>query len=180
MIGELIPFWNSNKKRLEQYFATTPQVCYHNYKDIVIKLFELVINSSAHKENGFFNTDKMVMQERGERYEGVLFFLIPLSRKGDYINVQLLTSVAYGSSTYSDTILGIHDLDEGLPTPEQVKQYMTLALHFIQKMEWLIREACPKCGGNRFTGYRANRIESHATILDVMMCHDCNYILEDL
>ena len=41
----------------------------------------------------------------------------------------------YGSCSGCDTLLGINEYEDGLPNEEQVKDYMTLCLHLIQKLK---------------------------------------------
>ena len=59
MIKEFAEAWNENKNKLEDYFRNTKQVEYEDYKDIVEKLFEIVINPYV-KELDFLN----ILQER--------------------------------------------------------------------------------------------------------------------
>ena len=44
MIKEFAEAWNENKNKLEDYFRNTKQREYDEYKDIVEKLFKIVIN----------------------------------------------------------------------------------------------------------------------------------------
>lgn len=44
MIKEFVEAWDKNKDKLEDYFRNTKQREYDKYKDIVEKLFRIVIN----------------------------------------------------------------------------------------------------------------------------------------
>ena len=44
MIKEFVEAWNENRDKLEDYFRNTKQREYDEYKDIVEKLFKIVIN----------------------------------------------------------------------------------------------------------------------------------------
>ena len=46
----------------------------------------------------------------------------------------LITHTYYGSCSGCDTLQGINSYSCELPTEEQVKDYMTLALHLVQRM----------------------------------------------
>ena len=44
MIKEFVDAWDANKDKLEEYFRTTRQEEYNNYRTIVYQLFKKVIN----------------------------------------------------------------------------------------------------------------------------------------
>jgi hypothetical protein len=68
-------------------------------------------------------------------YQGTLLFLIPEDtyQPDNYYYVK----VEYGSCSGCDTLESIRDYDSDTPNDEQVKDYMTLCLHIIQKFKKL-------------------------------------------
>jgi hypothetical protein len=138
MIEVIVKQWDANKHKLEEYFATTNQEEYSDYKTIVVKLFELVI---AEIENEYFGTDefdisKMTVIDDGN-YQGTTIYIIPKDTYQPRISEYVITDNYYGSCSGCDTLLAISEYSYGLPNKEQVKEYMTIALHLVQKLSWL-------------------------------------------
>jgi len=135
MIQELIKQWEENKHKLEEYFRTTNQEEYSSsYKQIVVKIFELCL-PLADGYNGF-DLDKMTIIDDGN-YQGTQIFIIPIDTYQPGLDDYVMTNTYYGSCSGCDTLQGISSYDYGLPTDLQVKEYMTLALHLVQKLKWL-------------------------------------------
>jgi hypothetical protein len=134
MIQELITQWEENKHKLEEYFKTTKQEEYSSYKQIVIKVFELCLPKAD--EYSGFDLSKMTVIDDGD-YQGTQIFIIPKDviqpTSGDYV----MTNTYYGSCSGCDTLKRICSYEYDLPTDEEVKKYMTLALHLVQKFKWL-------------------------------------------
>jgi hypothetical protein len=134
MIQELITQWEENKHKLEEYFKTTKQKEYSSYKQIVIKVFELCLPKAD--EYSGFDLSKMTVIDDGD-YQGTQIFIIPKDviqpTSGDYV----MTNTYYGSCSGCDTLQRICGCEDDLPTDEQLKGYMTLALHLVQKLKWL-------------------------------------------
>lgn len=135
MIKEIIEKWEANKHKLEEYFRTTNQDEYGSYQEILKKIFELVINDEDEDWDNF-DIDKMVVIDHGD-YQGSLIFIIPLDTYQPSPDEYIVTNTYYGSCSGCDTLLSIDDTFGELPTEEQVSQYMTLALHLVQRMKWL-------------------------------------------
>lgn len=135
MIAEIIQKWEENKLKLEEYFKTTKQEEYTDYKTIVQKIFELIINTS---EDSYKNFDigKMTVIDDGN-YQGTQIFIIPKDTYQPCVGDYVMTNTYYGSCSGCDTLQGICSYEDDLPTDEQVKEYMTLALHLVQKLKWL-------------------------------------------
>jgi len=138
MIPEIIEKWELNKKLLENYFFTTPQSEYGDYKDIVKVLFKIVLVGTPNKWNGFdnYDTEKITVVDDGD-YQGTQIFLIPKETYQPNVEDYIITNTYYGSCSGCDTLQGISNYDDGLPNEEQVSEYMTLALHLVQKMKYL-------------------------------------------
>ena len=134
MIQELVSQWEENKYKLEEYFKNTKQEEYSSYKQIVTKLFELCLPKSD-KYNKF-DLSAMTVIDDGD-YQGTQIFIIPKDTYQPSVSDYVITNTYYGSCSGCDTLLSISCYDEGLPTEDQVKEYMTIALHLVQKLKWL-------------------------------------------
>ena len=134
MISSIIEQWENNKSKLENYFRTTDQYEYCGYKQIVEKLFELCITNAD--EHYGFNIERMTVIDDGD-YQGTKLFIIPKDTYQPSVDDYITTHTYYGSCSGCDTLQSICGYDYGLPTEEQVKLYMTLALHLVQKLKWL-------------------------------------------
>lgn len=132
MIKEIIERWEKNKHKLEIYFKETSQSEYSVYEKIVKKLFELVINDAKTS----YNTDQITLIDDGD-YQGTLIFIIPKNTYQPSVDDYLMTSVSYGSCSGCDTLQAINNYSSECPDEEQVKDYMSLALHLIQNMKKL-------------------------------------------
>jgi len=129
MIPEIIKQWEENKHKLEEYFRTTKQEEYSNYKDIVKALFYCCI--------GEFNVDKMTVIDDGD-YQGTQIFIIPKGCYQPSVDDYIVTDTYYGSCSGCDTLQAICSYEyEELPSESQVKDYMTLALHLVQRLHRL-------------------------------------------
>ena len=133
MIQEIIKKWEENKYKLEEYFSTTKQEKFASYEAIVQQIFELVINSDEDSYERF-NVNKMTVIDDGY-YQGTQIFIIPKDTYQPNIDDYLITHTYYGSCSGCDVIEGIRNYSSGLPTEQQVKEYMILALHLVQKMK---------------------------------------------
>ena len=137
MITELVKQWEENKYKLEEYFKTTKQDEYDSYETIVKKVFELCI-PEANTYSGW-NLDRMTVVDDGD-HQGTQIFIIPKDTYQPKIEDYVMTDTYYGSCSGCDTIYGISVYESDLPTDEQVKEYMTLALHLVQKIKRLVTE----------------------------------------
>ena len=133
MIQEIIKRWDKNKYKLEEYFSTTKQEKYCSYEAIIQQIFELVINSDEDSYERF-NINKMTVIDDGY-YQGTQIFIIPKDTYQPNIDDYLITHTYYGSCSGCDVLEGIRNYSSGLPTEQQVKEYMILALHLVQKMK---------------------------------------------
>lgn len=135
MIKEFVERWDKYKGDLEKYFRNTRQEEYSDYKDIVKALFKEVINKE--EIDGYeFDLDKMTIIDDGD-YQGTQIFIIPLDTYQPSVEEYVITNTYYGSCSGCDTLLAISCCDDGIPNEKQVKDYMELALHLLQKCKWL-------------------------------------------
>lgn len=132
MIPEVIQQWEANKHKLEEYFRTAKQSEYANsYKTILQKIIELVITGPSDWSK--YDVSKITEVDDGD-YQGTLIFLIPTDVYQPGIGDYLVTHTYYGSCSGCDTLQSICMYSDGIANEEQVKEYMTLALHLVQKM----------------------------------------------
>lgn len=135
MIKEFVERWDKYKGDLEKYFRNTRQEKYSDYEDIVKALFKEVINKE--EIDGYeFDLDKMTIIDDGD-YQGTRIFIIPLDTYQPSVEEYVITNTYYGSCSGCDTLLAISSYVGGIPDEEQVKDYIELALHLLQKCRWL-------------------------------------------
>ena len=139
MIKEFVEKWDKYKENLENYFRNTRQEEYQDYKDIVKALFENVINKDETDSWNKFNLKEMTLIDDGD-YQGTQIFIIPLDVYQPNTSNYVVINTYYGSCSGCDTLMAIQDYEVGLPNEEQIKDYMELALHLLQKCKWLEEE----------------------------------------
>lgn len=138
MIPFIIEQWEQNKHHLKQHFNTNPCNSY-DYRDIVKLLFEhCILKATTWSDSIGFDIENMTVIDDGS-FQGTTIYIIPkdtiISELSDYI----ITHNYYGSCSGCDTLLAINSetLDGEIPKEQQVIEYMTVALHLVQKMKWL-------------------------------------------
>lgn len=134
MIKEVVEQWDKNKHKIEEYFKTTRQEEYCSYEKIVIKLFELCINKASDYNKWDYSSITVI--DDGD-YQGTQMFIIPSNVYQPSIDDYLITHTYYGSCSGCDTLESIRNYSDDLPTEHQLKEYMTLALHLVQKIRRL-------------------------------------------
>ena len=140
MVKEFVKQWDENKYKLEEYFKNTRMEEYRDYEDIVVKIFELCITSTVKAyDHGGFNLDNITVIDDGD-YQGTQIYIIPIDTYQPSVSDYVMTHNYYGSCSGCDTLQSIHEYEDGLPSDEQVKELMTLALHLVQKLKWLVDE----------------------------------------
>ena len=138
----IIDRWDKNKKLLEKYFKETPQGNYSSYENIVKAIIDKVINPQEDEEETILTkkfSNNITVIDDGD-YQGCQLFIIAQKIYQPSPTDYLITNTYYGSCSGCDTLIGIQNFEEGLPTEEQVSQYMTLSLHLIQKMKFIYSE----------------------------------------
>jgi hypothetical protein len=135
MIQEIVIQWEENKVKLEEYFRTTKQEEYSkSYKQILTKVFELCIQKAD--EYSGFDVSKMTVIDDGD-YQGTEIFIIPKDTYQPSVGDYVITNTDYGSCSGCDTLQRICSYEDDIPTEDQVKEYMTLSLHLVQKLKWM-------------------------------------------
>ena len=133
MNKDFVTSWDKNKKGLENYFQNTNQSEYKSYEALVKIVVNNIINPDL-DEYDSFDTERIHTIDDGD-YQGTQVFIMP---KNEYQpSIYLVTMQHYGSCSWCDTLQGIHNYDDELPTKDQIKCYMSLSLHLIQQMKIL-------------------------------------------
>lgn len=132
MIKQFVEAWGKNKGELKEYFKTTPQREYGSYEDLVRLLFEIVINPYLGDYRQFKTSDIEVIDD-GD-YQGTQIFILHRDTYQPSVNEYVYTHTYYGSCSGCDTLQSIQSWDfNKIPDEEQVKDYMELCLHLLQK-----------------------------------------------
>lgn len=130
MVKNFANSWYKNKDKLEKYFKTHKQSKYMSYRDLVKLIFDIIINPELNCEE--YDTDNIMVLDDGD-YQGTQIFILHRKTYQPSIEDYVYTNVSYGSCSYCDTLLSISEYDYGLPNKNQVKDYMTLCLHLLQR-----------------------------------------------
>lgn len=136
MIQEFLNAWEKRKSDLENYFRKTPQGQYDSYETLVKLIFQFVINAETAEQFGRKEYDINLLHVIDDGYfQGTQLFLIPKDRCQPSPDEYVITYAYYGSCDCCDTLLSISGDEEGIPSEQQVKDYMTLCLHLVQRMK---------------------------------------------
>ena len=98
--------------------------------EALVRLVMQAINPG--KQSGFPDSDRIVEIDHGD-WQGTVVFVV--GEAGYQPNTYWYVRIDYGSCSACDTLQGIQGYDDNPPTDEQVRQYMTLALHIVQRMK---------------------------------------------
>lgn len=137
MLTDFVEAWNENKDKLEKYFKNTKQEKYDEYEKILKQLIKIVINPYlSNKKYKTLDIEKIRVIDDGD-YQGTQIYIIPFDLYQPDVEDYVYTNNYYGSCSGCDTLLSISNYQEGIPTPKQVKGYMIIALHLLQKFKRL-------------------------------------------
>ena len=120
MIKEFVERFENGKSTLEASFATKAPEDYESIVRDLVKLFHDM------------DPERIVKIDHGD-YQGTLMFII--GEIGYQPSRYWYVLIGYGTCTTCDTLEFIKGDDAGPTTPEQVKDYMTLALHIVQGLK---------------------------------------------
>lgn len=126
MIAEFVELFMAGKPKLEALFSEKHP---ENYKAIVEAVMA-VLNNGEHY--GAPDPKRIHELDDGD-YQGTLVYVIAATgyQPSDYWYVK----VGYGSCSGCDTLEGIRSYSDDKPTEDQVRDYMTLALHIVQGLK---------------------------------------------
>ena len=125
MIKGFVDLWEKRKGEVESKFKAGHPA---HYTDIVKAVVEIL---HGEKDYGLPDPSKIHVIDDGE-YQGTLLFIIP--EKAYQPSTYWAVKVGYGSCSGCDTLQSIRGYND-TPTEEQVKEYMTLALHIVQGLK---------------------------------------------
>lgn len=137
MIKDFCLAWEKNKGKLEEYFRTTKQDGHDSYENLVKLLFDIVINPSIEDSYYWFDTENILVIDDGD-YQGTQIFILHRNCYQPSAKDYVYTNTYYGSCSGCDTLQAIREYEYGLPTEQQVKGYMELCLHLLQKCNFMI------------------------------------------
>ena len=137
MIQDFVKAWETNKDYLRDYFASNEQENYNSYKRLIGLMFSHVINPYL-MCNGkqCFDLNRLHEIDDGE-YQGTLLYVIPMETYQPSFFEYVITYVGYGSCSGCDALMAISYCKDGLPTDEQVNDYMKLCLHILQHFKYV-------------------------------------------
>ncbi len=126
MIKEFVDRFMSKKPELEAIFSKKHP---EDYKEIVANVINILKNGDVYDCPSSDNIHEI---DEGD-YQGTLVFV--MSEGGYQPSDYWFVKVGYGSCSGCDTLEAIRDCSDELPTDEQIKDYMALALHIVQKLK---------------------------------------------
>ena len=135
MITEFVRAWDARKSHLEKWFKRTNQEKL-SYDVILAAIIDEVINPSTTDGNKY-DSLKIHIIDDGD-YQGCQIFIVPLKCYQPSPYQYITTYQDYGSCSGCDLLEGIRKYDSGTPTEEQVKEYMILALHLLQRLRFYV------------------------------------------
>ena len=136
MDKNIIKQWEENKHKLEAYLRDNKQGIYSSYEKLVKLIFSIVVTEANSYHN--FDYENIVTIDHGD-YQGTELFIIPTDAYQPEPKDYYFTHTYYGSCSGCDTLMGICDYEEDInPNEDQLKEYMTLCLHIVQKTKKLI------------------------------------------
>lgn len=124
MIEEFTKAWFANLHTMrEKFTAKHPE----NYKEVVRAVVEMLAAAS----DAYDKPDPERIHEIDDgQYQGTLVYVI--GAQGYQPNRYWYVKVGYGSCSGCDTLQAICGYSDRPPNDDQVRDYMTLALHIVQ------------------------------------------------
>lgn len=122
--------WDENKKKLEEELLKDPLLNECEYKHIVEKVVEIILNTN---EEYLWNTEGITEIDDGD-YQGTLLFLIPRKTYQPCEYEYLMTYVGYGSCPGCDALQAIQDYGENSISEDQLKDFRALCKDVITNM----------------------------------------------
>ena len=135
MIAEFVKAWDNNRKALKDWIAQQDQ-SQLSYKTILEALITKVINPTTENK---WNASKITEIDDGD-YQGCQIFIIPLENYSPGPYEYFVTYQYYGSCSGCDLLEGIREYQDGKPSRAQIHEYMTLALHLLQRCKYLFED----------------------------------------
>jgi hypothetical protein len=132
MIKYCLDKWNENSKLLESIMSTDKNLTNCDYSYLVKLVVANILNAGSGTK---WDAESITEIDDGD-CQGTLLYVIPEKCYQPSEYEYLITFVGYGSCSGCDTLQYIQDLsyNDGLPTPEQLKEYMALCRDLIANM----------------------------------------------
>jgi hypothetical protein len=127
MIDAFVAKWYENSNLIRDKFAAKHP---YNYKEIVTAVIEILASGDEDEDYGKVPDAERIHEIDDGDYQGTLVYVI--GANGYQPDRYWYVKVGYGSCSYCDTLERIRGYSSDLPTEEQVRDYMTLALHILQ------------------------------------------------
>ena len=137
MVKEFVQQWEENKESLREYFKNTKQEKYSTYEKIVEKLFEICIPNTGRSYGDKWELGSITVVDDGD-YQGTQLYIIPTNKYQPSMEDYIIVDNYYGSCSGCDALQGISNYDYDLPSDSQVEEYMTLCLHLVQRIRWVV------------------------------------------
>jgi hypothetical protein len=126
MIQEFVEKFEKDKVKLEDMFRSKHP---ENYKEVVKNVVSVLTDDEPYDS---IDPERIHSVDDGD-YQGTLVFII--GAKGYQPSDYWYVKVSYGSCSGCDTLQAINGYSDEPPNEEQVKDYMTLALHIVQGLK---------------------------------------------
>lgn len=132
MIKEFVDKWYLIKSNLAEEIRTTNQSEYDSYEQL-LKMTLKHINTTI--GIGYkIDSEDLAVIDFGN-YQGTKIIAFHVDTYQPYLSDTYYTSVEYGSCSGCDTLLRISNFTYGLPTEQQVQEYLILCLHMVQRIK---------------------------------------------
>lgn len=122
--------WDENKKKLEEELLKDPDLNNCEYKHIVEKVVEIILNTN---EENLWSSAGITEIDDGD-YQGTLLFLIPRKTYQPSEYEYLMTYVGYGSCSGCDVLQAIQKYGENQISEDQLKDFMALCKDIVTNM----------------------------------------------
>lgn len=126
MIPEFVDRFESGKEGLRAVFSAAHP---SNYSQIVEEVVRILNPDGSYYEP---DPTRIDLVDHGD-YQGTLLFVIP--EFGYQPSGYWYVKMSYGSCSGCDTLMRIRGYSDEPPTEQQIDDYMTLALHIVQRIK---------------------------------------------
>lgn len=135
MIKEFVQAWDSRKSHLEDWFKKTKQQDL-SYESILKGIIDNVINPGI-EEGKKWASENIHTIDDGD-YQGSQLFIVPMDTYQPEPYEYFITYQDYGSCSGCDLLESIRGYSSEFPGDTQIKQYMMLALHLLQRCRYIV------------------------------------------
>lgn len=129
MIKKFVERFEARKQILEDVFSKRHP---EDYKDIFTEVIKILATDLEGKEYGCPCVDFITEINNGD-YQGTLVYVV--GENTYQPDTYWYCRISYGSCSGCDLLQSIAGYSSNPPTKEQIKDYMTLALHIVQRLK---------------------------------------------